>query len=184
MKVYIFRVTSFVWIVMKGKVLLLIGEEFEDVEALYPYYRLIEEGYNVDAASYKKGSLVGKHGIGMNVSLSLDGVKPEEYVALVLPGGRGPERLRLYPKSVEIVRKFIAGEKVIAAICHGPQLLISAGAVRGKTLTCWPGIKDDIIAAGGNYLDKEVVIDGKLITSRKPDDLPYFMREMIKLLKK
>jgi len=164
------------------KVLILIGDEFEDAEAFYPYYRLIEEGFDVDVSSNREGTIIGKHGIIMNASLSLEDVKPDQYHALILPGGRGPEKLRLYPKTADIVRKFVDDGKIVAAICHGPQLLISANAVRGRTLTCWPGIKDDIVAAGGNYLDKEVVIDGKLVTSRKPDDLPYFMMETIKLL--
>jgi len=164
------------------KVLILIGDEFEDAEAFYPYYRIIGEGFDVDVSYQREGTIIGKHGINMNASLSLEDVKPDQYHAILLPGGRGPEKLRLYPKSADIVRKFVDDGKIVAAICHGPQLLISAGTVRGKTLTCWPGIKDDIVAAGGNYLDKEVVIDDKLITSRKPDDLPFFMRENIKLL--
>jgi len=164
------------------KVLILIGDEFEDAEGFYPYYRLIEEGFDVDVASHRKGTIIGKHGITMNASLSLEDVRPEQYHALILPGGRGPEKLRLYPKSADIVRRFVEDGKIVAAICHGPQLLISANAVRGRRLTCWTGIRDDIVAAGGNYLEKEVVVDGKLVTSRMPEDLPHFMAETIKLL--
>jgi len=169
---------------MKNKILMLIGEGFEDAEAFYPYYRLIEEGFDVDIAAPKKGIVIGKHGIGMEAKLNLEEVKPTDYVGIVLPGGKGPERLRLNPRSAEIVKEFIADGKVVAAICHGPQLLISAGAVKGRKLTCYAGIKDDVIASGGKYVNKEVVVDKKIVTSRVPSDLPYFMKEAINLLKK
>lgn len=169
--------------VMK-KILMLLGDGFEDAEAFYPYYRLIEEGFEVDVAAPKVGRVVGKHGIDMVANLELDDVEPDEYIGLILPGGRGPERLRQHPESVQIVKRFLEDGKVVAAICHGPQLLISAGAVRGRTLTSYAGIKDDIIMSGGNYLDKAVVVDGNIVTSRTPTDLPQFMKETIALLKK
>ena len=107
---------------------------------------------------------------------------------LVIPGGRSPERVRIHQEAVRIVREFLESKKPVAAICHGPQLLISAGAVKGRRMTCWIGIRDDVIAAGGIYEDTEVVVDegedaGKIITSRKPDDLPAFCREILKSLK-
>lgn len=169
---------------MQKKILMLVGEGFEDAEAFYPYYRLIEEGFNVDIAAINKGTVLGKHGIGIESNLKIEEVKPNDYIGLILPGGKGPERLRQNARSAEIVKKFIADNKVVAAICHGPQLLISAGAVKGRKLTSYAGIKDDIVASGGRYIDKEVVVDQKIITSRTPSDLPYFMREAIKLLKK
>lgn len=169
---------------MKEKILMLIGEGFEDAEVFYPYYRLIEEGFDVEIAALEKGTVLGKHGISIEAKLNLEEVKPADYVSLVIPGGKGPERLRLNPRSAVIVKKFISDGKVVAAICHGPQLLISASAVKGKKITSYAGIKDDVIAAGGKYFDREVVVDGKIVTSRTPADLPYFMKETVKLLKK
>ncbi len=168
-----------------AKVLILAGMEFEDVELLYPLYRLKEEGFEVVIASYTK-ELVGKKGYKVKVDLLLDEVKPEEYIALVIPGGRGPERLRAYArdKAIKIVKHFVENNKPIAAICHGPQLLISAGAVKGKKVTSYPGIRDDLEVAGAKWVDAEVVVDGNIVTARVPNDIPAWFREFIKLLKK
>lgn len=163
------------------KVLILVGEEFEDLEAFYPYYRLKEEGIKPIVAWKAKGRVKGKMGYEIKADLSFDEVRPEEYVGLILPGGKGPERIRTIPKVIEIVKAFEA--KPIAAICHGPQLLISAGLLKGKRATCYPGIRDDVRLAGAKYVDEPVVVDGNLITSRIPADLPYMMKEFIALLK-
>ncbi len=168
-----------------AKILIITGPEFEDVELLYPYYRLLEEGYSVEVAAPWKKRISGKHGYSVEPDKVLAEVKPEEYIALVIPGGRGPERIRYYARddAVRIVKHFIENDKPIAAICHGPQLLISANAVKGRRLTSYPGIADDIRAAGGEWIDKPVVVDGNLVTARIPSDIPYWMREFIKLLK-
>ncbi len=169
----------------KGKILILVGPEFEDIELLYPYYRLIEEGYIVEVAAPSKERITGKHGYSILPDKSISEVNPEEYVALVIPGGRGPERIRYYARedAVRIVQHFMDNNKPVAAICHGPQLLISADRVRGRRLTSYPGIADDVVMAGGSWTNKTVVVDGNLVTARVPDDIPYWMREFIKLLK-
>ena len=164
------------------KILILAGEEFEDVELIYPLHRLKEEGYEVIIAS-NKGELKGKRGYIIRVDKMFNEVNPEDYDALVLPGGRGPERIRIDKKAVEIVRHFFEKNKPVAAICHGPQLLISAGVVKDRHLTSYIGIRDDLIAAGANWEDKPVIVDDKLVTSRHPGDLYAWMREFIKVLK-
>ena len=168
---------------MKMKILMLAGEEFEDLELFYPYYRLREEGFEVEIASNKK-ELKGKRGYSIKVNKLFEEVNPEEYDALVLPGGRGPERIRIDKKAVEIVKHFFEKNKPVAAICHGPQLLISAGVVRGRKLTSWIGVRDDVMAAGGHWEDREVIVDGNLVTSRHPGDLHVWMKEFIKILKR
>jgi protease I len=125
----------------------------------------------------------GKKGYMVRAELSFDEVDIDEFVGLILPGGKGPEHIRNIPKVTEIVRRMHEAGKPIAAICHGPQILISANLLGGKRVTCYHGIRDDVKAAGAEYLDMEVVVDDKLVTSRVPDDLPYMMKEFIRLLK-
>ncbi|MET1160119.1 MAG: type 1 glutamine amidotransferase domain-containing protein [Thermoprotei archaeon] len=170
--------------ILKGKVLIIIGPEFEDIEFLYPYYRLVEEGYSVEVAAPSRDIVKGKHGYVAKPDKALSEVNPEEYIGLVIPGGRGPERIRYYARSdaVRIVKHFVENNKPVAAICHGPQLLISAGVVKGRKLTSYPGIADDIIAAGGEWVDQPVVVNDSIVTARIPDDIPYWMREFVKLL--
>ncbi|MEM2579559.1 MAG: DJ-1/PfpI family protein, partial [Desulfurococcaceae archaeon] len=117
-----------------AKVLIIIGPEFEDIEVLYPLYRLKEIGLEVDVAAPTRGAISGKHGYTVEANLALSQVKPEEYIALVIPGGRGPERIRATSReeAVRIVSHFVESGKPIAAICHGPQLLISANVIRGR----------------------------------------------------
>ncbi|MEM1643483.1 MAG: type 1 glutamine amidotransferase domain-containing protein [Desulfurococcaceae archaeon] len=167
-----------------AKVLIIIGPEFEDIEVLYPLYRLKEIGLEVDVAAPTRGAISGKHGYTVEANLALSQVKPEEYIALVIPGGRGPERIRATSReeAVRIVSHFVESGKPIAAICHGPQLLISANVIRGRKLTSYPGIADDIIAAGGEWINEPVVVDENIVTSRIPDDIPHQFREFLKLL--
>ncbi len=165
------------------KALILTENEAEDIEVLYPYYRLQEEGIEVHVAATKRGQVTFKHGYWLNADLAFDEVNPDEYDILILPGGRGPERVRLNKAALNIVRRFFEKSKPVAAICHGPQVLISANLVKGRRLTSWQGIKDDVIAAGGTYEDKPVVRDGNLITSRQPSDLPYWLTELIKAIR-
>lgn len=175
---------------MVRRALMIVGPEFEDIEALYPYYRLKEEGFEVDVVSYPKfgAEIEGKHGYRIRVNKKLEEINVEDYDLLVLPGGRGPERLRVYDEIIDCVVKFIEAGKKIAAICHGPQLLISAevkkrGLIRGRRMTCVPTIKDDLIAAGVLWEDKPVVVDGEFITSRIPSDIPYWMREVLRSIR-
>ncbi|MFX0096613.1 MAG: type 1 glutamine amidotransferase domain-containing protein [Candidatus Hodarchaeota archaeon] len=167
------------------KVLILIGEGFEDSEFLYPYYRFQEEDYEVDVVGSKaKEVYTGKRGVPMKSNLSPDQVRIEDYDAVIIPGGQAPDRMRLNKGLVKIVKEAHEKGKVIAAICHGPQMLIEADIVRGKKATCWYSVATDLKNAGATYLDAPVVVDGNFVTSRFPADLPKFCKETIKLLKK
>lgn len=165
------------------KVLFITSTDYDDSEVLYPYYRLIEEGFEVDIASFEKGLVAGKYHFKIEATKMFEDVIPPEYGALVIPGGKAPEKLRLNQKCLEIVQYFFENSLPVCAICHGQQILISSSVLQGRKATCYPGIKDDIINAMAEYVDEKVVVDGNLVTSRSPDDLPYFMREFIKLIK-
>lgn len=165
------------------KALIISADNFEDTELLYPFYRLIEEGIEVDIASLNKGKIKGKHGYIVEANLSVEEVHPEAYDLLILPGGKAPAKLREDVKVLEIVKSFFEKGKIIGAICHGPQILISAGLLAGKRATAYKSVAKELIEAKAHYEDKEVVMDGNLITSRWPLDLPYFMKEILKALK-
>ncbi len=167
---------------MVDKILIITGREFEDIELLYPYYRLIEAGYRAEVAAPSLDSVVGKHGYSVKPDHAFKDVDTSAYKGLVIPGGRAPERIRLDKDALRIVREFFEQGKPVAVICHGPQLLISAGLVEGRRLTSWYGIKDDVMAAGGKWIDEPVVVDGNLVSARHPGDLPYWMREYLRLL--
>jgi protease I len=164
-------------------VLMLTSNEYDDAEVLYPYYRLLEENCAVDVASFEKAVLPGKHFFRLQAGLTFEEIDCSGYGALVLPGGKAPEKIRLNGAAIGAVRWFMEHGLPVAAICHGPQLLISAGVLSGRSATCYPGIRDDLVNAGARYLDSPAVVDGNLVTSRRPDDLPCFMREFVKLLK-
>ncbi len=166
------------------RALIITGDGFEDIELLYPYYRLVEAGFEVVIAAPRKGKVAGKHGYEVEVHASLDEVDPASFDALVLPGGRGPERARVHPRAGEIVAHFMDEGKPVAAICHGPQLLITARRVSGRRLTSYWGIKDDLVVAGAEWVDEPVVVDGNLVTSRYPPDIPFWMREFFRLLER
>ncbi|MFX1486241.1 MAG: type 1 glutamine amidotransferase domain-containing protein [Promethearchaeota archaeon] len=168
-----------------SKVLILIDEGFEDSEFLYPYYRFQEEDYEVDVVGSEANQIyTGKRGVPMKSNLSPDRVKIEDYDAVIIPGGRAPDRMRLNKALVRIVKMAHEKGKVIAAICHGAQMLIEADIVRGKKATCWYSVATDLKNAGATYIDAPVVVDGNFVTSRFPADLPRFCQETIKLLKK
>lgn len=164
------------------KVLMLTSDEYDDAEVLYPYYRLLEEHCTVDVASFQKAVIPGKHFFKLQASLSFEEIGFSGYGALVLPGGKAPEKIRGNAAAIKTVRRFMEQDLPVAAICHGPQLLISAGVLSGRKATCYPGIRDDLVNAGAHYVDSPVVVDGNLVTSRRPEDLPCFMREFIRLL--
>lgn len=142
-----------------------------------------EEGINTHVASMRKGPIKGKHGYEIEADIAFKDVNPADYDILVISGGKGPEKIRLDEDALEIARHFFKENKPVAAICHGPQVLVSAGVIKGRKATCWIGIRDDLIAAGALYKDNEVVVDGNFISSRSPADLYAFGREKIKLLK-
>jgi protease I len=165
------------------KIIIISADDFEDTELLVPYYRFQEEGIQVDIASLKKGSIKGKHGYEVAVDKTLQEIDPREYEALVLPGGKAPGILRTDTHALEIARHFFQENKPVSAICHGPQILISAGLLKGKKATSYKSVAEELKDAGAVYEDTEVVIDGNLITSRQPSDIPAFMRETMRMIK-
>ena len=166
------------------KVLIISADNFEDSELLYPYYRFKEEGVDVDIASIKKGVIKGKHGYEVAANKDLSEIIPGDYNLLILPGGKAPEKIRREKEAIEIAKHFFEKHKPVSAICHGPQILITAGLVKGRHATCYASVAKEMKDAGAIYEDKEVVVDKNLITSRQPSDLPAFMRETMKVLKK
>ncbi len=165
------------------KVLLISADNFEDTELLVPYYRFLEEDIHVDIASMKRGRIKGKHGYEVEANKALRDIKPDDYDALLLPGGKAPEAVRNDEKARDIAKYFFEKNKPVFAICHGPQTLISAGLLKGRHATSYKTVASEMKAAGVLYEDKEVVVDGNLITSRQPSDLPAFLRETMKVLK-
>jgi protease I len=166
------------------RVAILAANGFEQAELEEPMNALKEAGAKVSIVSPKSGKIQGmRHadkGDEFKVDIALDKAKPDDFDAVLLPGGlMNPDELRSTPEAVNFVRAFGESGKPIAAICHGPWVLIEAGLVRGRTLTSWPAIQSDIKNAGGNWVDKEVVVDNGLVTSRKPDDIPAFNEKMI-----
>lgn len=164
------------------KALIISADHFEDTELLVPFYRLKESGFEVEVASLKRGAIMGKHGYEVAVDKTLDEVNPDDYAILILPGGAAPATVRKEPKALEIARSFFVCSKPVAAICHGPQILISAGLLQGRRATCYKSVTDELKNAGALYTDQEVVVDANLVTSRQPADLPAFMRETMKQL--
>ena len=165
------------------KALIISADNFEDTELLVPYYRLKEAGVEVTVASLSRGAIKGKHGIEVAVDKTLDEINPDDYAILVLPGGKAPALVRKEPKALEIARSFFARSKPVAAICHGPQILISAGLMQGRRATCYRSVADELKKANALYEDREVVVDANLVTSREPADLPAFMREIMKQIR-
>lgn len=164
------------------RVAIITSDKVEDIEFFYPYYRLSETGYTVDVITMDGGSFEGKHGIGLPDSLSISDVQPENYSLLYLPGGSAPSTLRKNDDVIAFVRSFAASGKPVAAICHGPQILVSAGLVQGKTLASWPEVGKEIEDAGGTFTDEALQIDGQFITARYPGDLPRHMDGVLRAL--
>lgn len=167
---------------MKG--LIISADHFEDTELLVPLYRLQEEGLQVDVASISRGKIYGKHGYEVVVDKALRDVDADAYDLLVLPGGKAPATLRKEAAAVTLAQAFMRSGKPVAAICHGPQVLITAGVMQGRRATCSPSVAEELQQAGAEYEDREVVVDGNLVTSRRPADLPAFMREIVRSLKR
>ena len=166
------------------KVAILVSDGFEQVEMTEPRQALDEAGAQTVLVSPKDDKVKGwQHdhwGDEFTVDLKLDRAKASDFDALLLPGGvMNPDHLRMNPKAVEFVREFFEESKPVAAICHGPWMLVESGAVKGRTVTSWPSLQTDIRNAGGTWVDREVVTDNGLVTSRKPDDIPAFNRKMI-----
>ncbi len=164
------------------EILIVSDDGFEEAELLVPYYRLQEPGHGVTLAAPRVGTLTGKHGYPMRADVALEAVDAGRFDALVLPGGRAPERLRSVPAARELVRRFVDAGKPVAAICHGPLLLAAAGVAAGRTLTAYPPVRAELEAAGARFEDAEAVVDGQLVTARRPADIPAWMRAFTDLL--
>lgn len=170
---------------MEGlRIAVLATDGFEQAELTEPVKALRQSGAAVDVVSPKSGEIQGmqhkEKGDKVRVDRTLDEAKADDYAGLVLPGGvANPDELRTDQRAVRFVRAFVETKKPIAAICHGPWTLIEVDAVRGKTVTSWPSLKTDLKNAGADWVDKEVIVDHGLVTSRKPDDLPAFCAKMI-----
>jgi protease I len=166
------------------KIAVLVEDIYQVLEVWYPILRLKEEGFEVLAVGTgSKNTYKSKEGYEITADTSIDKVRAEDFAAVVIPGGYAPDILRRYPKVVDFVKAMFKAGKLVAAICHGGWVLASADIIKGKKVTCFFAIKDDLIHAGAEYLDQEVVVDKNLITSRKPEDLPAFLRQIIKVLK-
>jgi len=166
---------------MSQKAAVLIDDFYQDMEVWYPYYRLKEAGFDVKLVAKVEGQVyTGKFGYPATAEVAASKVKGADFDVVIVPGGWAPDKMRLVPEMVNIVKDAFNAGKIVSSICHGGWLLASADILRGKTVTSYIAIKDDVVNAGATYVDEEVHIDGNLITSRKPDDLPAFMRETLK----
>jgi deglycase len=172
---------------LKGlKVAILITDGFEQVEMVNPRYALDQAGAETSIVSPKQSSVrswkIREWGEEFPVDLSLGGANAEDFDALLLPGGvMNPDSLRMLPDAVAFVKAFFDAKKPVAVICHGPWTVIEAGAAHGRRIASWPSLQTDLRNAGAEWVNQEVVVDGNLVSSRKPDDIPAFNREMIRL---
>ena len=165
------------------RILILTADRCDDEELMVPYYRFLEEEMQVTVASIRAEEIHAKYHFTLKADISLEEIREADYDALYLPGGGAPEKLRVEPLAVRAVRDFHTAGKPIGAICHGPQLMISADILRGRRATCYPGIADDVKNAGAIYTDETTVTDGNLVTARRPADLPVFLREFLRLVR-
>ena len=167
-----------------ARIAMPLADEFEDTEFQVPYDRLRAVGHDVTIVGRRAGlSVMGKNATARTrVDTTAKDLHVEDFEALVIPGGHSPDELRLDEELVDFVRRFGESGRPIAAICHGPQLLIEADLVRGRTLTSWPSIRKDLENAGAHWVDREVAEDGELITSRKPQDAEAFTRAIQRVL--
>jgi protease I len=179
------------------KVLIITGDAAESLEVMYPYQRLLEEGYQVDIAALSKKKLqfvvhdfvdgydtyTEKPGYTWPADLAFADVDPADYVALVIPGGRAPEYIRNDPDVQRIVRSFMEADRPVAQLCHAPQILAAAGTLTGRKSAAYPALAPDVAAAGGEFIDGAAVIDGQMVSARAWPDHPAWMREFIQILR-
>src|SRR3989454_9011212 len=180
------------------KILMVAGDAAESLEVLYPYQRLLEEGYDVQIAAPSKKKLhfvvhdfepgydtyTEKPGYSWDADLAFKDVKPDDYVALVIPGGRAPEYIRNDADLQTIIRHFFQQEKPVAQLCHAPLALAAAGVLKGRKTAAYPALEPDVTAAGATYVDSDAVVDGEMVSARAWPDHPSWMREFIRLLQK
>jgi deglycase len=171
---------------LTGKRVAILAENlYQEMELWVPYYRLKEEGAEVTVVGAGGAkSYTSKHGYPVNVDAQAEAVRAVEFDAVVVPGGYAPDMMRGHEAMVRLLREATQAGKVVAAICHAGWMLVSAGVLAGRTATSFFSIKDDMVNAGCRWVDQEVVVDGNLITSRRPDDLPAFCREIVRALAK
>ena len=173
--------------IKQAKILIMATDGYEQSELFVPLEKLRAAGATVHIAAPKIGPIRGwdetDWGKSVDADLEIDSIDADEFDALVLPGGQiNPDKLRINERAVELVLDFLDSEKIVAAICHAPWLLVEADAVEGRTLTSWPSVKTDIENAGGDWIDEEVVVDDNIITSRSPKDLDAFVSKIIEEL--
>jgi len=168
---------------LKGKHVAVLAEDlYEDLELWYPVLRFREAGAKVTVVGGGAKEYSSKHGYPVTPDAAAKKVRAADFDAVIIPGGYAPDRMRRHKATVDLVRDVFARGKVVAAICHGGWMLVSADVLRGRKATCFFAIKDDLVNAGARYEDREVVRDGNLVTSRKPEDLPAFCRTIIQAL--
>jgi protease I len=163
------------------KVLIFAGPDFEDRELFYPLYRFREAGAEVRIAGLGERTYKGKYGVVIDVDGTYEDYVGEKWDILVIPGGWAPDKIRMNESALKLVKDSMKQREVVASICHGGWVLASADVVKGRTLTSYRAIRDDMINAGANWIDRDVVVDDNLVTSRMPSDLPAFCREIIRL---
>ncbi len=165
------------------KVAVLVDNLYQEMEVWYPVYRLREAGAEVVLVGAKAGETYkSKLGYPVTATHAYDEVDAAEFDGVVAPGGFAPDYIRRHAKAMEFVSQINGANKLVAAVCHGPWVLVSANVLRGRAATCFFAIKDDVVNAGATYVDTEVCVDGNLVTSRKPDDLPAFCRAIIQVI--
>lgn len=169
---------------MDCKILVVLCDDlYEELELFYPYFRLMEEGYPVVLAGEEIREYKSKYGYPATPTTAVKGIASKGVGGVIIPGGFAPDRLRRNPSVLQLVQEVFLQGGLIAAICHGPWVMISAGILKDKDATCFMAIKDDLVNAGAKYIDEPVVVHGNIITSRTPMDLPYFLPAIIEFLK-
>lgn len=167
----------------RGMIAILTADQVEDVEFFYPYYRFVEEGYDVDVLTPSGDSLTGYKGLVLSTGITaVKDAKSADYDMLFIPGGLAPAEVRDSRDAIAFVRDFAGSGKLIGAVCHGPQVLVTAGLVDGRKMTSWREVAPEIREAGGDYQDAPMVEDGQFVTARKPGDMPLAMRRIFERL--
>jgi protease I len=162
------------------KIALLATNKFEDSELTQPMQAVTDAGAEVTVISLENGQIEGEHGTKVEVNAVVDGVQAADFDGLLIPGGvKNPDDMRQNQEAVAFVKSFFEQHKPVAAICHGPWLLVEADVLKGRTVTSWPSLRTDITNAGGNWVDQDVAVDEGLVTSRRPDDLPAFCAKAV-----
>lgn len=163
-------------------VLILTANKVEDVEFFYPYYRLIEAGFNVDVATPQGGEFKGKHNTGLKKTKKITDIVSDDYHLLYIPGGEAPSELKTNQDALTLTKQFVESGKPVAALCHGPQVLAAAGVIAGRKIAAWPEVESEVEKAGATYINQETVVDGQFITGRWPADLPSHLAHTLQIL--